>query len=41
MAVPLFAALGDATRLRIVEMPGAGVPLGSTELAGQMSVTHR
>jgi DNA-binding transcriptional ArsR family regulator len=41
MAVPIFAALGDATRLRIVEMLGAGAPLSTTELTGTMRVTRQ
>ena len=41
MAVPVFAALGDATRLRIVEVLGAGAPLTTAELTGQMRITRQ
>lgn len=41
MAVPVFAALGDATRLRIVEALGAGAPLTTTRLTARMHVTRQ
>lgn len=40
-SAPLFAALGDETRLRLVERLCAGVPLSITELASDSDVTRQ
>ena len=41
MAIPVYAALGDATRLRIVEALGGGAPLTTTGLTARMRVTRQ
>jgi DNA-binding transcriptional ArsR family regulator len=40
-AVPLFAALGDATRLRLLERMSAGGPLSITRLSEGTGVTRQ
>ena len=40
-AAPLFAALGDATRLRIVERLGADGPASITRLGARADVTRQ
>ena len=40
-AAPVFAALGDATRLRLVSSLGAGGPLSLTRLSAGAGVTRQ